>query len=623
MEEKALEDFHKKNPFVANVAEGVGMLAPAVVSSGWSMGPTAVRAGAKTAGLASTEALKRPGFIRRAAQGTAAGGGYGAVYGSGKAEGGLEERLAGAVEPGAVGAVMGAATPIVGAIARPIIEHLKKRLVAKRTGVNPRALDPIQEALEEGSRGAPGGVKEPVPETYWADIFPNTRGLLVESLEKLGNFGLKGRARIEARGDAAGPRMTQALDEALGTPEGLETAVARMTAESKPILDRLYGQAEATIIRYDLPNGKKLLNLIKGRRVPKQALTDAQKLLDADDHYSRQGLFKLDADGNVLDLVRVPDVKEVRAIIDGMQQLIEGQRSDIPGKFKPLGRSLIKVQQDMKEWLGDLVPTYREASAIAEPQFLAKDAIKLGEEAVSVNMSASRFQAGVNALKKEHPAIEDMTAPFVRMGMRNRMQDLSERAKNPLAPTPTQAGNISRGAARDPTATKAIQDLTSEGLQRKVSLVAEPGKATHLFKEVGTSIEHILTRDTLAENVRRQARLSLGDAAENASIIGDIKFGNFGSAGARVMNAYRKKQQGKQPDETAALVANALVLPANKKAMDQVRGLGRKSERGMVGSRRAEALGGGTGLVAATGIQDDKTRARAGAEYLLGLADAR
>ena len=338
---------------------------------------------------------------------------------------------------------------------------------------------------------------------------------------------------------------------------------------------------------------------------------------------SPQALFKLDADGNVVSIERVPDVKEVRAIIDGMQQLIEGQRSDIPGKFKPLGGAYISVQKNMKELLGDLVPTYREASAFAEPQFVAKEAMKIGEAAVGVNMSSANFKARIDALKKQHPRNVEMIDPHARMGMRNRMQDLSERAKNPLAPTPTQAGNISRGAQRDPTATKAIQDLTSEGLQRKVSLVTEPGKSKRLFTEVNTSIEHILTRDTLAENVRRQARQSLDDVAGNASIIGDLKFGNFGAAGARAVGAFTKSRRDKRPDKTAAAVANALLRPANKKSMDLVKNLGPKSERGMVGARRAEALVGGTGLAAGVSYnKDDKTRARAGAEHLMGLADA-
>ena len=219
-----------------------------------------------------------------------------------------------------------------------------------------------------------GEVKKPLPDSIWAEIGPETRSLLSASLVRLGRFGDKGRKEIERRADEGGARVGQSLDDTLGTPDGLETVVARMTAERKPILDKLYAQAEATFIRYDLPKGQRLLELIKSKQIPKGALTEAQKLLDAKKHESPQ-LFTFDADGNISDIVRRPDVKETRAIIDGMQQLIEGQRSDIPGKFKPLGAAWIQVQKEMKELLGDLVPAYREASALAEPTFVAKEAI--------------------------------------------------------------------------------------------------------------------------------------------------------------------------------------------------------------------------------------------------------
>ena len=189
--EKGLKEFSEKNPKVAGLATATGMLIPAGLTMGAAMGPTAVRVGAKTAGKATTEALKRPNFFRRSAQGTAAGAGYGAVYGSGKAEGGIEDRLAGAVEPGAVGAGMGAAVPIVGALARPAIAHLIKRGAAKRAGIERAAVDPLQETLESGAEGVAGEVKEPLPDSIWADLYADTRGLLSESLVRLGRFGKK------------------------------------------------------------------------------------------------------------------------------------------------------------------------------------------------------------------------------------------------------------------------------------------------------------------------------------------------------------------------------------------------------------------------------------------------
>ena len=240
-EQRIAKEFRKENPTAANLAAGTGMAAPAVLTMGVGMGPTAVRVGAKTAGKATTEALGRPGFMRRVAGGTAAGGTYGAVYGAGKAEGGIEERLSGADETGAVGAAVGAATPIVGAIARAAISHVSKRIAAKKAGIDPRAVDPIQEALESGAEGVAKGVKDPIPDSLWADLYPETRGLLSTALVGLGRFGNKGRKEIGRRADESGAKVGQSLDDTLGIPEGLETAVARMTAESKPVLDRLYG----------------------------------------------------------------------------------------------------------------------------------------------------------------------------------------------------------------------------------------------------------------------------------------------------------------------------------------------------------------------------------------------
>ena len=622
-EQRIAKEFRKENPTAANLAAGTGMAAPAVLTMGVGMGPTAVRVGAKTAGKATTEALGRPGFMRRVAGGTAAGGTYGAVYGSGKAEGGVEERLAGAVEPGAVGAAVGSAIPIVGAISRAAISHISKRIAAKKAGIDPRAVDPIQEALESGAEGVAKGVKDPIPDSLWADLYPETRGLLSTALVKLGRFGNKGRKEIGRRADESGARVGQSLDDTLGTPEGLETAVARMTAESKPVLDRLYAQAEATPIQYIGAKGQKLLNLIKGRRVPKQALTEAKKLLDADEHINPQRLFKFDADGNYLGMERPPDVKEVRAIIDGMQQLIEGQRSDLPGKFKPLGRSLIKVQKDMKGLLGDLVPDYAKASAIAEPQFMAKDAIKLGQDAVGVNMSSSAFKAELAALKAQHPRIKEQVEPLVRKGIRNRIQDLGERAKTAMAPAPGVAGRVGRFEADDPTTIRLIKNLSSQGLKEKVATVTGTKKATGLFRDIDKANESILTRESLEKNVREAARKVLDDAPGDAgSIVSALDF-QLGTAAKKVGKLFSPKT-GSRPGKTDAAVANALVEPADRGAMTNILQLRHKSERGMVGAKRAEAVAGGYGLVTALGNQEDgKTRGRTGAEYLMDLMPER
>ena len=620
--QKRIKKFAKENPWTAGIAGAAGMATSAIPTMGVGMGAAAVRTGAQTAGQYTTQALTRPFCgITRAVSGAKTAGAYGAVYGYGKGEGGVGERLASTVEPGAVGAAIGAATPIVGAIARPIVAHLSKLRAAKKAGIDPQAVDPIQEALESGAEGVARRVKKPLPDSIWADLNADTRGLLSKSVMRLGRFGYKARKEIGRRADEGGARVEQSLDDALGTPDGLETVVARMTAERKPILDKLYAQAEATLIRYDLPKGQRLLELIKSKQIPKGALTEAQKLLDAKKHES-PALFKFDADGNVSDIVRVPDVKEARAIIDGMQQLIEGQRSDIPGKFKPLGAAWIQVQKEMKELLGDLVPAYREASALAEPTFVAKEAIELGQAAVGVNMSSAKFKAELAAMKKQHPRLVDMIDPHVRIGMRNNIQASGERAKTAMAASPTQAGHVGRFVADDPSTIRLIKDLSAKGLKKKISMVTGTKKAKKLFRNADNASESILTRESMEKKIRQQAEKQLDQIPDSPGVVENVMNLQFGSAGQIIKKRF-SKPPANIPGPTEAAVANALMQPADREAMTGILRLRHKSERGLEGAKRAEMRVGGAGLTAAVGIQDDKTRAHGAADYLMEMLPER
>ena len=80
--------------------------------------------------------------------------------------------------------------------------------------------------------------------------------------------------------------------------------------------------------------------------------------------------------------------------------------------------------------MGDLVPSYREASAIAEPQFLAKAAIKLGQDSVGVNMSSAAFKAELAALKKQHPRIQEQVDATCQKGHEEPDSRLGRTRKN-------------------------------------------------------------------------------------------------------------------------------------------------------------------------------------------------
>ena len=72
--QKRIKKFAKENPWTAGIAGAAGMATSAIPTMGVGMGAAAVRVGAKTAGKATTQALGRPDFLRRASGGAAAAG---------------------------------------------------------------------------------------------------------------------------------------------------------------------------------------------------------------------------------------------------------------------------------------------------------------------------------------------------------------------------------------------------------------------------------------------------------------------------------------------------------------------------------------------------------------------
>ena len=269
--------------------------------------------------------------------------------------------------------------------------------------------------------------------------------------------------------------------------------------------------------------------------------------------------------------------------------------------------------------MGELVPSYREASAIAEPIFLAKEAMKIGQDAVGVNMSKSKFKAQIGALKKQHSQIEEQVDPLVRLGMRNRIQDLGERAKDSMAASPTLGGFAGRFADDDPTTIRLMKDLSAKGLQGKVSLVANPQKAAGLFLDVKKATGSIVTREAMKDNVRAHAAKVLDDVPNAPGVISDVLNANVLDAAKGVAKNLLGKV-GRGSKRKAAAVANALMEPADQKAMTRVLQLRHKSERGMVGARRAEMLVGGAGLAGAVKSAPEITKSvGAGYDYLANL----
>lgn len=599
-----VEKFRKESPTSAMAAEIAGGILPAVGAVRIGMGPAMKRLG-RSFGPHVAQRVGRRSFGKRVAGGAGMGGLYGGVWGFGEGEGGPVNRAMSAVPSAGIGAGIGAAVPVVGAVARPIASATARQVAARRAGIHNRAVDPIQGALERGTKDVTGQVKQPLPGSLGVDLYPDTRGLFGESVARLDRFGNPARKAIDDRADAAGARITKSLDDELGPPEGPGAVAARLKAEYGSAQKAAYDKAYATDIPYTTSEaGSNILDAL--RRIPKgqhaPVIRETRDLMQLEAQPRGPFFARVHDDGHV-SISRLPNVQE----LDYLTRILN-EKAAKGTEWKGLGVKAIskKIRDELKYISGD----YRQALYLGELRASAKEAAELGDKAIRTGMTRDEMQAAISELKNKHVELGDWIDQHLRGGMRNRIDEQVMRAKDPMAPSPTQAGNVARGAQRDPTTVRTVKDLTSPVTLEKIEFILGKEKTARLKGVVDESKEAILTRDTMVENVRQAGRRSLNeadavdDAAEAAKLAATVspEAGVLKAAMKRVRDA----QRAKKPNKTAAAVVNALMKPADQDALTQIMRLRHKSERGLREARIMEQIMGAPAM--AHGVWSENQR---------------
>jgi hypothetical protein len=137
-ERARLKEFKSEHPVAATTAEVAGgFLTAAPVATGAAVGTPAWRVvhGAATQPAIANPALSTAGGIARSA---GAGAVMGGAAGFGSAEGGVEDRLAGAGIGATLGGVLGGGIPLVAAAARPIVGKVAHALGLRDAGEKAR-----------------------------------------------------------------------------------------------------------------------------------------------------------------------------------------------------------------------------------------------------------------------------------------------------------------------------------------------------------------------------------------------------------------------------------------------------------------------------------------------------
>ena len=586
-----LKSFDQTNPTSSLVAGLAGAALPAAATIGVGMGPAAVKIGQKF-GPNVVQKLARPKLRHRVAGGAGMGAGYAGAYGFGTGEGDTG-RVINAAMMAPFGAAVGGAVPVAGSLGRPVIAALKKGKAAKEAGVDRRAIDPVQRALQKATRDAQGTIKEPTQGAIVADLYPSTRATFRESVEKLGRFGDPAREMIDKRADSAGQYVTRSLDDALGPPRGVEEITTELNARVGPARKEAYDRAYNTPIDYDSLKGQDLLRVVQN--MPKGIVREAKQLMDLEGVDTTQFFIRINEAGEPI-MHRLPDVRELdymtRAL--GDKAKIQRTKGGAGGGTTHKGKGIEGKSREVRNLMKELVPEYAQALEIAAPPIVARQAATLGAKALSTNMTRDVMAKEIAQLKKSNPKLSGMIDQHIGMGMRNQIQEVVERAKDPLAPTPSQSGHIARGAQRDPTTVRTIKDMSSDLNRGKIEMVVGKAKAEKLFKNIDEATENTLTRDAMSDNLTKEARRVLNESDDAMGTVTDVTSGGLKGK----LKAAEKMFQGRRVNKTAAATVEAMTKPANKEVLNKILRLGPKSERALKEAKRLEQTVGGVGLPA-------------------------
>lgn len=410
---KKLADYREAHPIESTVAEGAGILSTLpiagslnIVKAPAAANPIAnflLRGAAETANSAATGAL------------------YAGAYGAGTSEGGLTNRIEGAIQSAPMGAAVGALAPaaigaikaggrLVGralgnpvnagrALARPASEA-ERRVVraAERDATNAGStLAAQQTMLEAGQRAG-------VPMTA-LDIGETTRALG----RSAGNTSPEARdilnrmvgGRFEGQGTRAIDMITRSAP-GINSPETrrlLEQAAARA---NRPAYARAYFDGEGGIWNEGL---EQLTYAPAMRAAIKGATTTGANKAAVEGVRPPKNPFIEAADGT---LTLPPNVKPNLRFWDAVKQNIDSEigRAQRSGD-NPLVRDLTIIKNQLVTYLDEAVPSYRAARQGAAAFFGADDAITAGETFVSSRMDNA---AARDALAKMSPAERQLFA---------------------------------------------------------------------------------------------------------------------------------------------------------------------------------------------------------------------
>lgn len=454
---------------------------------------------------------KAPGPALKAAGAVAAGATAGATEGatSGYLRGRTrEDRGRRSREDAMMGGGIGGATAGVGlglaALTKAIVSRLKRldvNVIAREFGIDPKAAKFIKRhIMNDDLAEAERLLARAGDDAMLADAGPGTAAAL-DAAAATGGKPLKvAKGRVDARAEAAQPKLVETLDRVLGAPEGKRSASKAISRRTAPARKAAYDAAYDTPINYASPEGRAIEAVLE-RVSPKNmraAIDRAQDAMRDDGVVNRQIMAKIGDDGSVV-FEQMPDVRQLDylkqalgTIADDGTDALTGQVSD---SARRAGNQATALRDALKAATGGDTGPYARALKLGGDNIAQRNSLRLGNDLLSPKTTVEDVREWAKTASEADKAA-------LRQGLR---QDIEKRMGDVRS-------TVSDGATDAREAIKATLDTSSRNARAKIKLAL--GKDAGAFtKGMDESRAALELRAAMAANSKTAIRQAGREAA--------------------------------------------------------------------------------------------------------------
>ena len=431
-------------------------------------------------------------------------------FGRGEGDGRTEEAITGA-KYGLIAGPISAAIPIVGAGVEGVVlafQRLKGRgtaEIARRLGISEDAAKVVVRALQNDDYTAAAAALQRAGSTSMlADAGPATQQLLDTSITAGGTAPRIAREAVDTRVVESGDRMTQVLDDVLGSPEG--TGALRRSIREETALPRQasYRAAYSQPINYAGRRGRHLENLM--RRVPQSAINQANNLMRIEGVQSQQILADIAADGSIT-FSRLPDVRQLDYITRALGDVASAQNATggVLGGTTQLGRATENLSRDIRRTLRNEVPEYGVALDTAADAISRSNAVVLGASIFNPSTTREMFRDGLKGASK---AEKEAARAGFRSAFDERLANVQAAASNPN----TDIKEFQ----------KMANELRSRAMRENMEVLLGKPAADNLYKQLDEQVVALELRAAVARNsatARRTATMGMVDDLTEPTIL--------------------------------------------------------------------------------------------------------